>query len=289
MSKFDRIAAFIAVVDENGFAAAARKNHVSTAAVSRQVTALEAALGAQLLQRSTRRLALTKIGEEYYRQCKKTLSDLQDAEQAIAKSRREATGILRIMANRYFADIFLFPKLPDFMRQNPGLQLNMQLAERLPNLFEENIDVLFGVSAEGPPGLTRKRVAITRYVLCASPAYLRKYGTPEKPSDLSRHRYITHSGRAQNNLINLKSGEELILSPCMWLNDSHAMCECAIRGLGIVNLHDYIVADALKNGSLIEILPGHQEASVFVYLYYQQSRYLLPKIRKFIDFYTIDG
>ena len=116
MSKFDRIATFISVVEENGFAAAARKKGVSTAAMSRQVTALEHELGTQLLQRTTRQISLTEIGDEYYQQCKKTLNELYDVEIAIAKSKNEATGILHIMANRYFAITYLLPKLPEFMR-----------------------------------------------------------------------------------------------------------------------------------------------------------------------------
>lgn len=286
MSKLDRIDAFISVVEENGFAAAARKKNVSTAAISRQVTALELELGTQLLQRTTRQISLTEIGEEYYQQCKKIVSELRDAEIAIANSKNEATGVLHIMSNRYFAITHILPKLSEFMFLNPNLRIHFQLAERFPNLEKEGIDILFGVSFEGSSALVRRRVATTRYVLCASPNYLKKFGTPETPSDLFKHHYITHSIRRPDNVILFKDGKEIQLVPILLLNDSYAMRECAIHDMGIVNLHDYMVADALKSGKLVEVLRDYQEPQKNVYLFYQQSRYLQPKIRRFIDFYT---
>lgn len=286
MSKFDRIATFLAVIEENGFAAAARKKGVSTAAISRQVAALEQELGAQLLLRTTRQISLTEVGEEYYQQCKKALSELYDAEIAIAKSKNEATGILHVMANRYFAITYLLPKLPEFMQLNPNLRVHFQLAERFPNLEKEDIDILFGVSIEGSAELIRRRVTTTRYVLCASPKYLKIHGTPEVPADLIKHHYITHSIRKPNNVVFLKEDKDIHVNPTLWLNDSYAMRECAIHDMGIVNLHDYMIVDALKDGRLVEILQEYQEPQKNVYLYYRQSRYLQPKIRRFIDFYT---
>lgn len=150
MGKFDQITYFIAVVEEHGFAAAARKFGVSTAAVSRQIARLEAELKAELLVRTTRKLSLTDIGARYYQQCKKTLLELNEAEIAIANSRNEAVGILNVTSSRYFAMRFLLPYLPEFMELNPKLQIKIELAERFPDLAQENVDVLFGVSMEGP-------------------------------------------------------------------------------------------------------------------------------------------
>lgn len=286
MSKFDRIASFIAVVEEHGFAAAARKYGVSTAAISRQVARLEADLKTELLIRTTRQLSLTEIGAQYYQQCKKALLELNEAEIAIASSQNEAAGILNVTSSRYFAMRYLLPYLPEFMDLNPKLQVKIELAERFPNLAKEGIDLLFGVSMEGPSELVRKRVSTTRYVLCASPDYLSKNGTPQTPSELGKHRYITHSMREPDNLVTFKNGNDIYVEPVLWLNDSRAMCECAILGMGIIKLHEYIVAEALQDGGLVEILSEFQESELSVYLYYQASRYLQPKIRRFIDFFT---
>ncbi|AMP88441.1 LysR family transcriptional regulator [Legionella pneumophila] len=286
MSKFDRITYFIAVVEEHGFAAAARKIGVSTAAVSRQIARLEAELKAELLVRTTRKLSLTDIGARYYQQCKKALLELNEADIAIANSHNEAVGILNVTSSRYFAMRYLLPYLPEFMDLNPKLQIKIELAERFPDLAQESVDVLFGVSMEGPPELVRKRVSTTRYVLCASPDYLANNGIPKIPSDLAKHRYITHSMRNPDNLLTFKGDEQIYVEPVLWLNDSRALSECAMLGMGIIKLHEYIVAEALQDGRLIEILPEFRESNLSVYLYYQASRYLQPKIRRFIDFFA---
>ena len=274
------------MVEENGFAAAARKRGVSTAAISRQVTRLEADVGVSLLQRTTRQLALTELGAHYFEQYKKILGDLAEAELRLAGSQSEARGILSVTTSRYFALKYLIPRLAEFRDLNPKLQIKLELAERFPDLAKEGIDLLFGVSMEGPLELVRRRVAITRYVLCASTAYLAKYGTPKTPIDLTQHLYITHSMRKPDNRVKFKGGKEVYLKPVLWLDDSQAMRECAIEGMGLVNLHDYIVEDALRAGTLVELLPEYQEKQQPVYLYYQKNRYLQPKIRRFIDSYT---
>lgn len=285
MSKLEQIMTFINVIEQNGFAAAARKQGVSTAAISRQISQLEAELNTQLIVRTTRHLALSEMGEEYYQQCKKVLSGLQEAESTIAKSKDEATGNLHIVANRYFAMTHLLPRLSDFQNQNPKLQIHLQLAERFPNFIEENVDILFGVTADGPDGLVRKRVADTRYILCASPQYLKLHGMPKTPADLLEHRYITHSMRNPKNVIPFKNVVAHV-NPTLWLNDSFAMRESAIDGMGLVDLHDYIVVEAIREGKLVEVLREYQHPKQSVYLYYQQNRYVLPKIRRFIDFYV---
>src|SRR5690348_16218076 len=121
MSKFEQIASFIAVVEENGFAAAARKNNLSRAAISRQIAALETKLGVQLLQRTTRQVALTEIGAQYYQECKTALQHFNAAENLIAGSQRVVTGVLRIVSNRYFAIQHLLPRLAAFMQLHPQL------------------------------------------------------------------------------------------------------------------------------------------------------------------------
>lgn len=286
MPHFSQITAFITVVEQSSFAAAARQLSVSSAAISRQVARLEADLHAQLLYRTTRRVALTDIGVEYYQQCKKALEELAEAERTISASRAVATGTLNITSNRYFALQYLLPRLPKFMAQNPQLEIKIELAERFPDLEKENIDLIFGMSMPESLDLVRKRVATTRYVLCASPQYLKKYSPPKKPEDLRYHRYLAHSMRQPDNVLLFKKNREIMIQPFLRINDSQALRDCALQGMGVVQLHDYMVSDALKEGRLIELLKDFSQSQQPVYLYYQQSRYLQPKIRHFIDFYT---
>lgn len=287
MSKLEKIITFIDIVEENSFAGAARKQKISTAAISKQLSLLEDELGTQLLKRTTRQITLTEIGAQYYEQCKKVLVELQEAENAIAGSQREATGILRITCNRHFSFHKIIPRLPEFIAQNPKLQINFEIAERFPDLAHEKIDIVYGVTIEGPPDLVRRRVDHTRYVLCASPGYLSKHGTPNSPNDLHKHLYISHSMRKPMDMLSFADGKEIYVQPFLLLNDTHAMRECALNDMGIIKLHDYEVADALKAGSLIELLPEYKSPKIPIYLYYQKSRYLLPKIRRFIDFYVV--
>ena len=171
MSTLAQITAFISVVEEQGFAAAARKLGVSTAAISRQIAHLESELKAQLLRRSTRRLDLTEIGSQYYQHVKRTMVELHEAELAIS-SQNEATGLLYVNTGRYYAMEYILPKLPEFMRLNPKLQIKLEFAERYSDFAQESIDIIFGSTLEHAPDLVQRRVGTTRFVLCASPAYL---------------------------------------------------------------------------------------------------------------------
>jgi DNA-binding transcriptional LysR family regulator len=200
-------------------------------------------------------------------------------------SQSEPTGTLNITSNRHFANEYLIPYLAEFMELYPKLILNIELAERFPDFNSENVDILFGVSWEGSPDLVRKRVTTTRYVLCASPAYFKKHGTPKTPEELSNHNYITHSMRQPDNIILFRNDKKIYLKPMLFLNDCATMLECAIRGMGIVLLHNYIVRESIDKGLLIEILSEFQELEKPVFLYYKHQQYLQPKIRYCIDFF----
>lgn len=286
MNKLECIYAFIAVIEENGFAAAAKKHKVSTAAISRQISTLETHLGVSLLKRTTRKVSLTDHGQLYFMECKQTLAGLANAEALLTSSKQEARGQLHILSSPHFAENYLLPKLQTFMHSHPLLTVKIDLSERFPDFGKETVDIAFGISMEGPAELVRRQVASTRYVLCAAPSYLEKYGTPQTPKDLIKHQYITHTMRQPDDMIMLEGNNPIFVQPVLWLNDTRAMCESAILGLGIVRLHDYVVNDALAQGTLSEILPDFHRQTVPIYLYYQKSRFLQPKIRKCIDYFT---
>lgn len=172
------------------------------------------------------------------------------------------------------------------MAKNLALEIKIELAERFPDLQKENIDLIFGMAMPESLDLVRKRVATTRYVLCASPDYVKKNQLPKTPHDLRAHRYIAHSMRRPDDVVLFKDNQEIVVQPVLRINDSQALRECAIQGMGIVQLHDYMVLDTLQDGRLVELLKEFQQPQQPIYLYYRQSRYLQPKIRHFIDFYT---
>jgi DNA-binding transcriptional LysR family regulator len=289
MSNLEQIKTFIMVVEENSFAAAARKRRISTAAISRQVTNLETSLGVQLLKRTTRRLMLTEMGQKYFEHCKNALAELATAEDAINNAQQEPTGILRITSNRYFAFKVILPRLGDFMAQYPKLKLDLEIAERFPNIEKEKIDILVGTTLEGDKNLVRRRIAMTQQIVCAAPRYLKKFGTPEKPGDLVKHQILAHSGlRSMTNTMTFKANRQVVVQPCAYINDAGALMSAAEQGLGIIKLRDYMLEEVLEKKRLVEILKKYREPAQPIYYYYQANRYLETKIRCFIDFYFPD-
>lgn len=284
MNTLGLIHTFCKVVQCANFTAAAKALGVSAAAVSKQVSLLEAELGVSLLHRTTRQVALTEIGEAYYHEAQKVLLALEQADGVIAAVKEEPTGLLRVKSPRYFAEHFIVPRLPQFMANYPKLIIDLQIAEHIPHLLEEDLDVVFGMSAQVASNSIQKKITTTRYVFCASPHYLSQYGTPLHPADLSKHQYITHTMREPNDLWKFPTGEQVYLKPVVYLNDAQAMRECAIKGLGIAALHHYQVADALANGDLIKLLPSCDMPQIPVFLYYHPGRYMQPKVKAWVEF-----
>lgn len=275
----------MAVVQSGSFVAAAEKLHLTPAAISKQVKSLEESLAVELIKRDTRNLSLSEIGLQYFEQAKKILDQLQESERFIRQTRREPMGRLKIVSSRYFAEQRILPKLPTFLARYPKLKIQLELAERFPDLLREEVDILFGVSIDTYPDWVRKPLQHTRYIFCASPAYLEHFGTPTRPEDLKTHRYITHSMREQPQFIKFAHHPDVYVEPFLWLNDSAAMRECALGGLGIVALHAYFVEEDIRTGHLVEIYPGYAFAEQAVYLYYRKGHYADPKIKAFIDVY----
>lgn len=286
MGRLEQIQAFVLVCEKESISAAANELNVSGAAVSKQLSRLEAELGIQLLNRTTRSVKLTEIGISYKDQCLRILEEAAIADSWAMQVTAAPQGKLHVVTGRYFSRTFILPRLTDFLSQYPLIEFNLELAERIPNMEEENIDLLFGVSFSAPDNAVQKCIGTTRYCYCASKKYLKTYGTPKKPSDLLQHRYITHSKRNPNDTLTFSAGEKITLKPYLLVNDAETMIRIAKEGLGIIKLHHYVVKEALDRGELIEILPGFVEKEIPLYVAYLQKKYLPSKVRCFIDFFT---
>jgi DNA-binding transcriptional LysR family regulator len=166
----------------------------------------------------------------------------------------------------------------------PDLKIDLELADRFPDLEKDNIDILCGIEYEGPDHYVRKKIFSANHILCASPDYLAKFGTPKKPEDLKRHRYITHSSRSPDNLLVFSDNKEIYLDFHLRLNDARIMLECALQGLGFIKIFNYHIEEAIRSGALIEILKPYREPEKSIYIYYQQQKFLPKKIRLFLDF-----
>lgn len=286
MSKIDRIQAFVNVIEQNGFNNAAKKLKTAAGTITRQINALEAELGVRLIERTTRRFKLTDIGQAYYDEAKKLIEQLQITDNLISQSQAEPIGTLKVTAHRYFAVHYVMPHLAQFMKQYPKINLHINFSETDPNFDRDDTDLLFGTLGDGAPDLVRRRMTSGKFIFCASPEYLKKHGTPKKPEDLLQHAFITHTLRQPPDLISFRNHPPLYSQPILWLNDSQSMIDAALAHIGIIKVLDFRVQEELKRGRLIEFLSNYAELDYPIYLYYRNTRYLDPKIRVFIDFFT---
>lgn len=279
------IKSFVLVVENESFAGAAKALGLSRPTMSKQVNKLEAVLGLQLLVRTTRRMVLTEPGERFYEQCKRILEEIEEAQGLVTEMHKEPSGRLKVISGRYFAKNYIVPSIGSFLESFPRISLEIELAERIPDLEKEGADVLIGMSLS-PEGnaIIQKQIMTTRYVFCASPQYLKDWGVPLHPRDLCRHRYITHSMRRPSNALSFQGEEPIHLQPYLSVNDVETMLLFTLEGLGIIKTHDYIVRDAIARGELVEILHGFSAEKIPIFAAYPQRRILSSKIRCFIDY-----
>lgn len=277
---------FIEVINRSTMAAAARHLKITPAAVSKHIQALENELDVQLLKRSTRSVELTHEGQIYFEHAKRILEAYQQAESALSHSKEEPSGILKLVCGPQFSYLHLLPHLKEFLARYPKLRLNIEITQTMPDLEKEKVDVVLGLTTGVPLNCIQRTLTSSRWVFCASPDYLNKHGIPKKPSDLVHHQLITHIMRQPNNIIQFKTGESIHFEPILYFNDTRAMRRAALHGAGIVQLHDYIVDDDLKNNRLVEILNKHteQKKTIPIHISYLQSSHVHVKIRKFVDF-----
>jgi DNA-binding transcriptional LysR family regulator len=286
MPDLSQLTTFVLTSELGSLAAAARKLGISPAAVSKQLTRLEEELGLQLLLRSTRRIELTEVGINYCLQCRRILEEVEAASALISQIKVIPNGVIKVVSGRHFAASYIVPHVKEFLLRYPKVELNLELAERVPDLNAEAIDVLIGMSISVTGDAIQKRIATTSYSLCASSGYLKQFGTPEKPNDLKNHRYIAHSMRKPDNELLFRDKEVITLTPYIRVNDAQAMLSFALNGLGIVMLHHYVVKEYLEQGTLQELLTSYNNSDVPIYVAYPQRRFIASKVRCFIDFIT---
>lgn len=279
-----QIRTFVLTSQLGSLAAVARALKVSPAAISKQLTRLEQELGVQLLVRSTRRIELTEMGVRYCSQCDRILEEVEEANALISSGKCVPNGVLKVVSGRHFAHSYIIPHIKEFLTLYPEVELNLELAERIPDLNHEAIDILIGMSISATGNVIQKRIETTSYVLCASSDYLKRYGTPKKPSDLKKHRYLGHSMRVPDNELSFRGQESVIITPYIKVNDAEVLLKLALDGLGIIKLHHYVVKDYLDKGVLKELLANYRDPPIPVYVAYPQRKHVSSKVRCFIDF-----
>lgn len=283
MPDLTQIETFVLVSELGSLAAVSRKLGISPAAVSKQLSRLEEELGLQLLVRSTRHVELTDVGTNYCFQCRRILEEVEEASALISQVKAAPHGILKVVSGRHFANAYIIPHMKEFLVKYPHIELNLELAERVPDLTSEAIDVVIGMSISATGDVIQKRIATTFYSFCASPDYLKQFGVPKKPEDLKNHRYITHSMRKPDDQLHFLPNKVVVLKPYIRVNDAQTMLDFALEGLGIVMLHHYVVKEHFEQGTLQELLTTYR-TDIPLFVAYPQRRYISSKTRCFIDF-----
>lgn len=281
---------FAEVVDQGGFAAAARKLGLPKSTLSRRVAELETQLGLRLLHRTTRKLSLTPAGETYYRHCSALREEAQAAHDAVAQVRSEPQGTLRVTCPVTVAQTTLAPVLPRWLALHPRVRLEMEITNRVVDLVEEGVDVALRVRArlEDSGSLVVKRLGLTRTMLLASPALLAREGHPASPDDLAGLPTVAMSaldGRAQWRLLGPEGRTwNLQHRPRCSADDMLTLKHLVLGGIGMGVLPDYLCRQELRQGRLVSVLEGWEPPSGVLHAVFPSRRGMTPAVRSFLDF-----
>jgi DNA-binding transcriptional LysR family regulator len=286
MDRFEEMRAFVAVVDQGSFVAAADALQSSKSAVSRLVGELESRLGVRLLHRTTRRLSLTEDGQVFHARCQELLNSVDEAEAEITAHAGEAVGRLKISAPVTFGLTHLAPQWPKFLARHPRVTMEVALSDRFVDLVEEGFDAAVRIARLPSSSLVSRKLASTRLTLCASPAYLASHGAPQHLSELAEHSVIDHSLQVTRDQWQFEGPEGPVIAkvnPRLLTNSGDTCCEAAVQGLGIVLQPDFLVNPHLASGALVELLPSYRSIELGISLVYPSRRHVSAKLRALID------
>lgn len=290
MEMLNEMMVFAQVAESGGFSAAARVLGLETSSVSRSVARLEKHLGARLLNRTTRAIALTEIGEHVFKECANIAATVRDIQSLANRYRAEPRGTLRVSAPVAFGQLWLAPRLAGFLEACPDVDLRVTLIDRPVDLLEDGVDLAIRISADWPAGLVARKILSVRYVLIASPAYLRKNGAPATPGELPAHRclYLGHGAFGATWKMHRGPQHATITVPTRTtLNNSIAIAAVAEAGGGIGLVPDFSARAGLEAGRLVEVLPDWGFDAPYardVSVIYMPGPHVPHKIRAFIDY-----
>lgn len=279
---------FVRVVEAGSFSEAARLLLMTPSTVSKLIARLEARLGIRLVERSTRRLALTKEGQFYYERSQALLAQLEETEQQIAQGGAEPEGVIRVSSSVSFGTAALEPLLPAFWEAYPRIVVDLSLSDEVVDLYLDRTDVAIRVGRLPDSTLMARKIGTTRRQIVASPAYLAKWGTPETPEDLIRHNCLGFNFRRASPVWPMREGGRLVermLSGSLLSNNADTIRRMAIAGVGIARVADYHLRGPIARGELVEILTaGAITESDEIHALFRGGQLLPARVRAFLDF-----
>lgn len=283
------MATFAAVVDNNGFSAAADALRTSKSNVSRRVASLETRLNVTLMHRTTRKLTLTESGRLYYEHCARLVNDAKDADDAIRLMHSVPSGRLNLSVPETLGRAFILPQLPEFLKLYPKIDLNLTITSRKVDLIEDCCDVAVRKGAADDDGLALTPLGSSTQLLYASPDYLATAGPVKTPSDLSNHKImtslITH-GPTDLTLWRDTDRVDVRVTPRLSVRDHDALLDMTCAGLGISLLPAWMAGPQVRQGKLVRVLPKYEGPSVNLSIVYLPHRGMTPNLRAIVDFLT---
>ncbi|MEY8766852.1 MULTISPECIES: LysR family transcriptional regulator [Francisella] len=274
---------FYKLVTYGSFTNTADALGITKAAVSHTIKQLEKELKVDLLIRTTRRLSLTHEGKLLFEYCKTLQNEIENIRDLAESFHSEPSGILKINTSSFFAKSVLIGLIKEYSKKFSKVKIEVNIEERMPNFKTQETDIILGVNWTPPEDIIARKIATTRYILCASPVYLELYGIPSNLSDLVNHKYIPHSSRA-TALVNIRESKVKAQVPPSDLsaNNMEFMKECVLNDLGIAQFHEYIVKDEIQNGKLVELLKDEFLDHQDIYIYYPKNKFVQPKVKEFV-------
>ena len=287
MDKLNAMAIFVRVVERGSFSAVARELQTSQPTISKVLRALETELGGKLIARSTRKLSLTDEGQRYYAECRQILAAVDAAEHSFQSGREAIAGPLRIGSSVSFGRLQIAPRLPEFLMRYPGVQVDLQLSDQNQDLVSEGLDVTFRIGALNDSGLIARHVGTTHRITVAAPDYLARHGQPQTPQELSGHNCLLFNLLSSQNLWIYNKGarrHEVRIKGNAQSNNSEAIREWVLGGLGIALSPVWLFSEDLKAGRVLPILQDYTAQSLPIHAVSPANRRQSARVKAFVDY-----
>lgn len=287
MGRFEDMQVFARIVEAGGIGRAADQLGIAKSAVSRRLSDLEARLGVQLLNRSTRKSSLTDAGRSYYDRSAQILSDAADLDAALSDTQASLEGVIRLAAPLSFGIMHLRPGISDFAAAHPGVTFEIDLSDRKVNLIEEGFDLAIRIADLADSNLIARKLTTIHHVVCGSPAYLAAHGAPATPEDLRDHDILHYSNAPTSSwryTDRTGAAGAISLRARMSASNGGFLRDIAIAGHGLAMQPTFLVYEALETQELIPVLTDYRWPSLDAHVIYPQTRHLSRRVRAFIDF-----
>lgn len=286
MDKFNLIAIFVAVVDCNGFAGAARKLGISPPAVTRAINELEIQLNVRLLTRTTRVVRVTEAGARYAEDCRRIIAELADADESAGGTHAAPRGHLIVTAPMLFGAKFITPIVTEYLLRHQDVSASCLFLDRIVNMMEEGVDVAVRIGNLPDSSMQAIRVGQVRHVICAAPDYLKRHGIPQNPDELGEHTIVSASGLTRSpewRLMQNGSVRPVKVHSRMTTSTNDSAVNAAISGFGLTRLLSYQVAEYLRNGQLKTVLSDYEPDMLPIHVVHREGKHASKKARTFID------